>query len=106
MTDTPAKNALGFSVEDYTTEMGKWNREFRQALYDQAYESACSVVFKQGVPTTPGGFLIIAYAVANAAVAAMSMLGYVGVEPKGQASDAEPELPLDFQGPRVAGGYL
>lgn len=117
--DTPTtKNALGFTVEQYTEEMGRWSPALKTAIYDQAYESAASVVFRTGVPTTPAGFLAIAYALASAAVAGMSLAGYIAVEPKGQATEdelakkrsekgwTEPELPLDFQGPRVAGGYL
>lgn len=121
---TATPNALGFTVDQYTDEIGNWSPALKTAVYDQAYESSCSVVFRAGVPTTPAGFLNIAYAIACAAVAGMALAGYVTVEDKGRASDDElakkraekdghsqPTLPFgDEQGfhmqVRRAGGYL
>lgn len=114
----PTTNSLGFTVTHYTDEMARWSPALKTAIYDQAYESACSVVFRSGIPQTPAEFLTIAYALASAAVAGMSLSGFVALEVKGQAPEDEvavkraqkhdePELPFpDVCVQKAGGGYL
>lgn len=127
--DTP--NGLNMTPQQYLDVLETLSPALKQSLYEQAYESTTSVLYRYGLPTSPAALLSITDACSKACLASLVLREFIALEDKGKVpadelaakraakANEQPTLPFDsgsassfqhmpdpYEKARAAGGYL